>query len=71
MAHQGGIGTFHGGGMSVGGGTFLGGVDFGLCFVDGQWGVWVASSGGVKPKVSLLLKPLELQYYFVQFFAAK
>ena len=39
-------------------GISLGGVDFGSYMVDGQGG---------KAKVSLLAKPLELQYYFALF----
>ncbi len=50
----------------MGGGTFHGrGFDFGPYLVEGRQG-GVASMGeeSPKPKVLLLTKPLELQYYF-------
>ena len=59
----------HGGGMSVVGRWHIsGGFEFGPYLVD-DWQCGVASiwGGGVKPKVSLLAKPVELQYYFAPF----
>ena len=65
--------------MSVGGGGGTihgevaypwGGVDFGPHLVDGQQGV-TSMAGGNKAKVSLLAKPLQLQYYLTLFSKAK
>ena len=78
MTHQWGCHVSEGhviGGLACQGGAHqgwhgisLGGFDFGPDLVDGwqQGGVWQLWGQG-KPKVSLLVKPLELQYYFVPF----
>ena len=67
-----GGGVHHGGWhISVGGGTFHGGgFDFGPYLVDGcQVGGGGHNHGGwqAKPKVLLLVKPLELQHYLTTF----
>ena len=66
-------GTFHGGSTSVGGGGMVcqwrGDISLGGLTLDLAMRPLVlqgASMGG-KPKVSLLVKPLELQYYFTPF----
>ncbi len=44
-----------------------GGVDFGPYLVEGWQGGGIYGGGSAKPKVLLLAKPLELQYYFAPF----
>ena len=70
-----GGGRWHvrGGGASVGGGGWNtpGGFDFGPSLVDGRQGGVASMEGWGEPKVSLVAKPLELQYYFASKAASK
>ena len=67
--HSEGGGTFHGGGVVLSMGVAYpcpGGFDFGPYMVNGRQGGGI-HGGSAKPKVLLLTKLLELQYYFAPF----
>ncbi len=68
MLVMGGVALFMGVVLFMGGWHIPRGVDFGPYLVEGQYGGVVSMGGGsAKPKVLLLTKPLELQYYFAPF----